>query len=218
MVAPDIVCGLCLVYQAQTLVPLRTATRRLSSPPSGFNLLHSSQRTSSSTTKKMSFPVRMTAGLFRQATRNLASIESAPSQRIQPLFRNIPPSQCRAYTQAQRPRCMQSAQSALPMQTNFSTTAFRARAKTMGQLKQRNSTGPFSWKAALLFVITGAGLMIYFRVEKARLERKRIAEMSKGVGKPKVGGPFVLTDLDGKEFTAEDLKGKYSFVSGLRCG
>lgn len=88
----------------------------------------------------------------------------------------------------------------------------------MGQLKQRNSTGPFSWKAALLFVITGAGLMIYFRVEKARLERKRIAEMSKGVGKPKVGGPFVLTDLDGKEFTAEDLKGKYSFVSGLRCG
>lgn len=83
----------------------------------------------------------------------------------------------------------------------------------MGQLKQRNSTGPFSWKAALLFVLTGAGMMIYFRVEKARLERKRIAEMSKGVGRPKVGGPFVLTDLDGKEFTAEDLKGKYSFVS-----
>jgi protein SCO1/2 len=85
----------------------------------------------------------------------------------------------------------------------------------MGQLRQRNSTGPFSWKAALLFVLTGAGMMIYFRVEKARLERKRIAEMSKGVGRPKVGGPFVLKDLDGKEFTEEDLKGKYSFVSPL---
>lgn len=82
----------------------------------------------------------------------------------------------------------------------------------MGQLKQRASTGPFSWKAALLFVVTGAGMVIYFRVEKARLERKRIAEMSKGVGKPKVGGPFVMKDLNGKEFTAEDLKGKYSFV------
>lgn len=82
----------------------------------------------------------------------------------------------------------------------------------MGQLRQRNSTGPFSWKAALLFVLTGAGMMIYFRVEKARLERKRIAEMSKGVGRPKVGGPFVMKDLDGKEFTEEDLKGKYSFV------
>lgn len=82
----------------------------------------------------------------------------------------------------------------------------------MGQLRARNSTGPFSWKAALLFVITGAGMIVYFRVEKERLERKRIAEMSKGVGRPKVGGPFVLKDLDGKEFTADDLKGKYSFV------
>lgn len=67
-----------------------------------------------------------------------------------------------------------------------------------------------------MFVLTGAGMMIYFRVEKARLERKRIAEMSKGVGRPKVGGPFVLKDLDGKEFTEEDLKGKYSFVSSSR--
>lgn len=156
--------------------------------------------------------MRMASGFFRNAVRNIASIESAPSQRIVPLLRNTTQTQCRAYTQA-RPGSKQSIQSALSMRSNFSTTAFRARAKTMGQLKQRNSTGPFSWKAALLFVLTGAGMMIYFRVEKARLERKRIAEMSKGVGKPKVGGPFVLTDLDGKEFTAEDLKGKYSFVS-----
>jgi protein SCO1/2 len=85
----------------------------------------------------------------------------------------------------------------------------------MGQLRARNATGPFSWKAALLFVLTGAGMIVYFRVEKERLERKRIAEMSKGVGRPKVGGPFTLTDLDGKEFTAEDLKGKYSFVCAL---
>lgn len=94
----------------------------------------------------------------------------------------------------------------------FSTTSTRP-AKTVQQLKSRQQTGPFSWKAGLLFIITGAGMIIYFRVEKARLERKRITEMSKGVGKPKVGGPFVLKDLDGKEFTEENLKGKYSFVS-----
>ena len=82
----------------------------------------------------------------------------------------------------------------------------------MGQLRARNATGPFSWKAALLFVLTGAGMIIYFRVEKERLERKRIAEMSKGVGRPKVGGPFVLKDLNGDVFTEENLKGKYSFV------
>lgn len=85
----------------------------------------------------------------------------------------------------------------------------------MGQMRQRHTNGPFSWKAALLFVLTSAGMVLYFRMEKARLERKRMAEMTKGVGKPKVGGPFVLKDLDGKEFTAEDLKGKYSFVSVL---
>ena len=88
----------------------------------------------------------------------------------------------------------------------------------MGQLKARNSTGPFSWKSALLFVITGAGMIVYFRVEKERLARKRIAEMSKGVGRPKVGGPFVLKDLDGKQFTDEDLKGKYSFVCSPMSG
>ncbi|KAJ5738428.1 hypothetical protein N7493_001583 [Penicillium malachiteum] len=151
------------------------------------------------------------AGLFSRTTR--VAIESIPSTRILPSLRVSHP-QCRAYTQAQRPRCTANIQTMLSARNgnNFSTSAFRAKAKTMGQLRQRNSTGPFSWKAALLFVLTGAGMMIYFRVEKARLERKRIAEMSKGVGKPKVGGPFVLKDLDGKEFTAEDLKGKYSFV------
>ena len=65
-------------------------------------------------------------------------------------------------------------------------------------------------------MVTGAGLVVYFREEKARLERKRIAELSKGIGRPKVGGPFVLKDLDGKEFTEGDLKGKYNFVSLFR--
>lgn len=82
----------------------------------------------------------------------------------------------------------------------------------MGQIKARNTTGPFSWKAGMLFVLTGAGLLLYFRVEKERLERKRVTEMSKGVGKPKVGGPFTLRDLDGNEVTEECLKGRYSFV------
>lgn len=106
-----------------------------------------------------------------------------------------------------------SSTSNVGVRRSFSTSPLCLRARTMGQLKARHSTGPFSWKAALLFVLTGGGMIIYFRVEKERLERKRIAEMSKGVGKPKVGGPFTLKDLDGKEFTAEDLKGKYSFVS-----
>lgn len=56
-------------------------------------------------------------------------------------------------------------------------------------------------------------LIAYFQYEKARLERKRIVEMSKGYGKPKVGGPFVLKDLDGNDYTHDDMKGKYAIVS-----
>jgi hypothetical protein len=44
------------------------------------------------------------------------------------------------------------------------------------------------------------------------LERKRIAEQTKGIGRPKVGGPFDLIDHNGNPFTDKDLKGKYSLV------
>jgi protein SCO1/2 len=67
-------------------------------------------------------------------------------------------------------------------------------------------------KAGLVFIVTGAGIVFYFREERARLERKRIAEQTKGIGRPKVGGPFDLVDHNGKPFTDNDLKGKYSLV------
>ncbi|KAK6603573.1 sco1 domain-containing protein [Botrytis cinerea] len=64
----------------------------------------------------------------------------------------------------------------------------------------------------VLFLGAGAGLIFYFRYEKARMERKRIAEAAKGVGRPKVGGPFELLDHKGGKFSSEDMKGKYSLV------
>lgn len=48
------------------------------------------------------------------------------------------------------------------------------------------------------------------------MERKRVAEATKGVGRPKVGGPFQLVDQTGKPFTDQDMKGKYSLVSIIR--
>ncbi|KAL4884793.1 SCO1/SenC-domain-containing protein [Aspergillus karnatakaensis] len=141
----------------------------------------------------MSLPIRtLTRTLARVSRQSSLLPRQAPSQ----LSKNVP-----RITPLRTPSASQP----------FSTTTPRAKL-TMGQIKTRNATGPFSWKSALLFVLTGAGMIIYFRVEKDRLERKRIAEMSKGVGKPKVGGPFVLKDLNGKVFTEEELKGRYSFV------
>jgi protein SCO1/2 len=47
------------------------------------------------------------------------------------------------------------------------------------------------------------------------MARKRIAEQTKGIGKPKVGGPFQLVDQQGRPFTNEDMLGKYSLVRPL---
>lgn len=52
----------------------------------------------------------------------------------------------------------------------------------------------------------------YFRLERTRLERKRIAEQTKGVGRPKVGGEFHLRDMFGKEVDQETYKGRYALV------
>jgi hypothetical protein len=50
------------------------------------------------------------------------------------------------------------------------------------------------------------------------MERKRIAEASKGMGKPKVGGKFELLDQNGNLWSSEKMKGKFSLVSGkLSC-
>ena len=71
---------------------------------------------------------------------------------------------------------------------------------------------PFNLTAAVLFVASGAGMWAYFNYEKERLARQRIAEQTKGVGRPKVGGPFDLIDHNGHQFTHEDMHGKYALV------
>ncbi|KAI9701689.1 MAG: Cu-binding protein [Bogoriella megaspora] len=101
----------------------------------------------------------------------------------------------------------------IPAARSFSSTPRRPKVyKTVEQAKARNRLGPFSWPAAALFLLAGIGMTFYFRSEKERMQRKRIAEMTKGIGKPKVGGPFELVDHNGNKFTDKDLAGKYALV------
>ncbi|KAJ8107967.1 hypothetical protein ONZ43_g6567 [Nemania bipapillata] len=72
--------------------------------------------------------------------------------------------------------------------------------KTVEEARSRYRTGPFSWKAGVLFVLAGGGLMWYFESEKKRMHRQRIAEATKGVGRPKVGGDFNLVDQEAGRF------------------
>ncbi|KAI0487245.1 SCO1/SenC-domain-containing protein [Xylaria cf. heliscus] len=88
----------------------------------------------------------------------------------------------------------------------------RYKSKTVEEARSRYRTGPFSWKAGVLFALVGCGLVWYFEAEKKRMQRRRIAEATKGVGRPKVGGDFKLVDHEGRPFSSEDLKGRYSLV------
>ncbi|KAK4145783.1 protein SCO1, mitochondrial [Dichotomopilus funicola] len=127
----------------------------------------------------------------RQCTRSMSS----STARAAPTKRPTAPSPAKFQTQPYQPLVQR-----------------RFKYKTVEEAKSRYRSGPFSWKAGLLFVITGAGLVWYFENEKQRMQRKRVAESSKGVGKPKVGGPFSLIDQNGKTVTDGDLKGRYSLV------
>ncbi|ORY00462.1 SCO1/SenC-domain-containing protein [Clohesyomyces aquaticus] len=121
-------------------------------------------------------------------------------------------------SQASSTRCRNAANSppkSFGSARSFTSSTARSKmgsGKTVEEVRSRNRSGPFSLTSAVIFVAAGAGMYMYFTYEKERMYRKRIAEDTKGVGRPKVGGPFELVDQDGMPFTSEDMKGKYSLV------
>ncbi|KAK4495197.1 hypothetical protein PRZ48_013524 [Zasmidium cellare] len=131
--------------------------------------------------------------------RTFASLPQNLKSEIRPT-----PSSTTTFTKRSPSKCQPS--------RSFASMPKRSAARTVEEVKTKNKLGPFSWQAGILFLLAGAGLTLYFRYEKARMTRLRIAEANKGIGKPLVGGPFTLTDMHGHTFTDADLKGKYSLV------
>lgn len=79
--------------------------------------------------------------------------------------------------------------------------------------KDKFAIGPFNLKAGLLFLVTGAGLLYYFRSEKQKVEQRRKAETAAAkVGRPRIGGPFNLVTSTSHPFTHQDLLGSFSLV------
>lgn len=139
----------------------------------------------------------------------------ATSKTIQSLLsKQLPARQCQRCfaSSALQPKQLRPTMPKSPIQSRQPIMQRRTKFKTVEQAKARYSNGPFSWRAGLLFVLTCGGLVWYFEYEKGRMQTKRIAEASKGVGRPKVGGSFELIDQDGKPFSSEMMKGKYSLV------
>ncbi|KAI7890685.1 SCO1/SenC-domain-containing protein [Mucor mucedo] len=105
-------------------------------------------------------------------------------------------------------------------QCQVKTTAspMRFYATTKQEIRQKAAIGPFTMKAAAVFLTVGGGLLYYFQSEKEKVEKLRIAkeaEKSKtqSFGKPKLGGDYSLTNVHtSKQFGSEDLKGKFSLI------
>ncbi|EXK94347.1 hypothetical protein FOQG_04452 [Fusarium oxysporum f. sp. raphani 54005] len=136
------------------------------------------------------------------------------SRALRGVFSSLSTRQCQRClsSSALQPKQLRPTLPRAPIQSRQPITQRRTKYKTIEQAKSRYSNGPFSWKAGILFVGTCGLLVWYFEFEKARMQRKRIAEAAKGVGRPKVGGTFELIDQDGKTFTSEMMKGKHSLV------
>ncbi|KAL7621434.1 Cu-binding protein [Parahypoxylon ruwenzoriense] len=135
----------------------------------------------------------------QQCQRFLSTARRAASSPSPRLARPILPSSSSSSLQQPRQKCLNLEQR-------------RYKAKTVEEARSRYRTGPFSWKAGVLFVLTSAGLVWYFEYEKKRMQRRRVAEANKGVGKAKVGGDFELVDHDGNAFGSKDLRGRYSLI------
>ncbi|KAL8770228.1 MAG: hypothetical protein Q9209_004070 [Squamulea sp. 1 TL-2023] len=112
------------------------------------------------------------------------------------------------HTRHQRP----SPVSQSSIHRTFTSSSSHRAYKTVEQARSQHRTGPFSPRSAVLFLTVGAGLWLYFRYEKERVERKRIADSSKGVGKPKVGGKFEMVDQEGRPWTEQNIKGGFTLV------
>ncbi|CAI4058510.1 hypothetical protein N7582_001125 [Saccharomyces uvarum] len=67
-------------------------------------------------------------------------------------------------------------------------------------------------KAIALFLAVGGAVSYFFNREKRRIETQKEAEANRGYGKPSLGGPFHLEDMNGNEFTEKDLLGKFSIL------
>ncbi|QPG74760.1 hypothetical protein FOA43_002093 [Brettanomyces nanus] len=69
-----------------------------------------------------------------------------------------------------------------------------------------------TWKSLVLFVTVGVGMTWLFKEQKKKIELRKEAEMNRGVGKPLIGGPFDLVDMNGNRYTSDNLKGKFSLI------
>lgn len=75
--------------------------------------------------------------------------------------------------------------------------------------KRSAKRGPITWVSLTLVALTGGGLLLYVRHLKEEKEQEKEKAKKKSIGKIALGGPFSLTDHNGKAVTDKDFHGKW---------
>ncbi|CAI4055165.1 hypothetical protein SKDZ_02G1290 [Saccharomyces kudriavzevii ZP591] len=77
----------------------------------------------------------------------------------------------------------------------------------------RTSFFQFSrWKATLAVLLLSGGTYAYLSKKRRLLETEKEADANRAYSSMALGGPFNLIDFNGRSFTEEDLKGKFSIL------
>lgn len=72
--------------------------------------------------------------------------------------------------------------------------------------------GPVTWATLGVMIVAGGAMVVYVNATRKEKEEIRKQISTKSVGRPDLGGPFHLTDHNGKECTDKDYIGKWLMV------
>lgn len=75
--------------------------------------------------------------------------------------------------------------------------------------KRSAKRGPVTWASFVLVALAGGGLLLYVRHLKEEKEQEKEKAKKRSIGKVALGGPFSLTDHNGKAVTDKDFLGKW---------
>lgn len=74
-----------------------------------------------------------------------------------------------------------------------------------------STRGPVTWPALGLVAIAAASAVSYYKIERERRLENAMGKIV-STGKPAIGGPWSLVDLDGNLVTDESFKGKWTLL------
>jgi protein SCO1/2 len=92
--------------------------------------------------------------------------------------------------------------------TNFGRSRFLSK---LEEGKDSRTRGPVTFFSLGLAVVTAGGIVAFYNIEKDR-KTKALAKNVKSVGKPALGGPWVLVDQDGIPRTDASYRGNFAIL------